>query len=547
MNKSLHLTRATLLLLSIFLAGLSSAQQPYRIFKGTTSPNGGYALAWGATDPDFDPENPDESLQKINFDSIQNYLVNLKTRSVVAQTGTHYFETPKVNLNHASIMCLWRQDSAAVIVIQDAKWETEKAILFHLDEGPGRDGLVAEPLPLTNALKQTIVETLLLRHPEHAESIRSFAIRMVPLKWSGKNVAEFRVSGEVPKAEDTWFFEDSMTFKLPGPLEVRVATAADAGGASAKYEMTPTSAAGVRLGMTAEDARKVLPSASFSKTQDGEGIDYLTVESEGKVLMRMLLGEGHPEAFNDPKARITSMQVISPLFATADGLHVGMSGAELSKRYGPLEEIYLSEIETREYARFSKHPRGVVLRMRGENGTAGVYPDGKTFTKKLKAGARVTGIEIVGAVITDEGSIAGIKLGATQAQLMARAKTESYGELFKGEDQVWEAIGEAVQTWVFPDVGLAFDMASREVGRAKTVISITAKPSCKFPTGQGVKVGDPIESITTRYSDYPVDMPTMGFDASRSTYRLIGSIYGGMSFHHKNGLVTGVFLGAMAE
>jgi hypothetical protein len=62
------------------------------------------------------------------------------------------------------------------------------------------------------------------------------------------------------------------------------------------------------------------------------------------------------------------------------------------------------------------------------------YPN--PLQEKLKAGARSCDRGM--GTITDEGSIAGIKLGTTQAHLMARAlaKTEGYGEGFQG-NQVW--------------------------------------------------------------------------------------------------------------
>ena len=146
-----------------------------------------------------------------------------------------------------------------------------------------------------------------------------------------------------------------------------------------------------------------------------------------------------------------------------------------------------------------------------------------------------------------DGGIGGITLETTQEALLATADTMHWGEVFKGKDEVWEAVGQAVQTWMVPDSGASFDMISDEVGGPKSVFSITVKAPSNLKTNLGIGIGDPKEKVLQTYSEYSTsDEGLDGFFGDADAH-LVGSIYGGLIFYFENGVVSEIFLGASAE
>jgi hypothetical protein len=143
------------------------------------------------------------------------------------------------------------------------------------------------------------------------------------------------------------------------------------------------------------------------------------------------------------------------------------------------------------------------------------------------------------------GSLAGIKIGDTEAEVSAAAAREDFGKALKGKDEVWEAIGLAVQTWNYPDVGLSVDMGSEQIGGKKSVFSITLEAPSMLKTGRGIGIGATRAQVIDAYAGFKNEPgESLGEPAN---YQLVGSIYGGMAFSLKDEKVTRIFLGASAE
>ncbi len=112
---------------------------------------------------------------------------------------------------------------------------------------------------------------------------------------------------------------------------------------------------------------------------------------------------------------------------------------------------------------------------------------------------------------------------------------------------MWEAFGQAVQTWMFPDAGVSFDMISDEIGSAKSVVSITLKNSSTLKTQLGIGIGVPKQKVIEVYSEYTTSDEGLDGYFGDADAHLVGSIYGGMIFYFENGAVSEIFLGAAAE
>lgn len=335
--------------------------------------------------------------------------------------------------------------------------------------------------------------------------------------------------------------------KILSPLAALI-VCANSLAVSAKAEdlITANSAGGIELWMTVADARVAMPGATFERVSDGEGIALISVFVDGAEQFSLYAGEEDPESAIDMNASIESIQVMGDKYATAKGVKVGMSAIDVEAKFGKVTEVMSSEIESREYATFSNQPPGLLIQLWSETGTAGVYADGEMTTTKLSEGAKVHSITVMGADIMFDAVIGGIQLGMPEAELMAIAKSESMGVPEKGEDILWEAIGEAVQTWDFKEARLSVDMGSSEIGGEKEVFSITVKAASKLKTARGIGIGSTKEDAAEAYADYPTDEFEADVVAENGNL-LIGSIYGGMIFKLDNGIISEIFLGASAE
>jgi len=301
------------------------------------------------------------------------------------------------------------------------------------------------------------------------------------------------------------------------------------------------------LGMTVRDAVQVLPSATFTRSSDGEGIALISVQRNQEELMTLHAGEWDPDAPIDINKKIELISVRSARFITEDGVRVGMELTKAPRRYGTLQEIMMSEIESREYARFTNQPSGLQFQVFGDGDTAGSYPAGNNLTANANPGAWLTSIDITGRQIMADGGIGGIKINTLQVDLLETARAMNFGEVFKGKDEIWEAFGQAVQTWMFPDAGVSFDMISDEIGGPKSVLSITLKNPSHLKTNLGIGIGDPKETVLRAYSEYTTSDEGLDGYFGDAEVHLVGSIYGGMIIYFENGVVSGIFLGAAAE
>jgi len=159
--------------------------------------------------------------------------------------------------------------------------------------------------------------------------------------------------------------------------------------------ITKNSAGSVRLGMTIAQARKILPKQKFSRTTDGEGLALIEVKNGQALEMILYAGEDSSESPINDQAKVQAIFVLGEKYMTAEGVHPGMLLSEVEKKYGKLTEIIMSEIESREYAEFSKKPASLLLRVGlPEIGIAGKYAEGKRETKAYVPSAVVKNIEI---------------------------------------------------------------------------------------------------------------------------------------------------------
>lgn len=152
------------------------------------------------------------------------------------------------------------------------------------------------------------------------------------------------------------------------------------------HTLTSTSAGGVQLGMTLDEALAALPNATSSTAMDGEGIEWIELAVADKTLMSVLLNEDHT---------ISVIRVFSPEFATPEGVTVGESVQSAAAKLGGLVEIDFTEIESREFAKFKAMPDNIEFQVISKDGMAGIYPDGETITTTASPTATIGSIWIM--------------------------------------------------------------------------------------------------------------------------------------------------------
>lgn len=112
----------------------------------------------------------------------------------------------------------------------------------------------------------------------------------------------------------------------------------------------------------------------------------------------------------------------------------------------------------------------------------------------------------------------------------------------KGKDLMWEAIGELVQEWKYPSLGLTLNMSSAKKRAAKTLWSISATGGCSLITARGIRIGSSEAAVRKAYGKEEDKSSSV-----RGESFVAGSVYGGVIFHFEKGKVSDIFIGAAAE
>lgn len=168
-----------------------------------------------------------------------------------------------------------------------------------------------------------------------------------------------------------------------------------AGLAHAKtYAITSTSAGPVELGMTVAQVRVAVRPWKLSRTSDGEGVALIAVKSGNDVVMTLYADEPDPDAKINENARIELIHVQAGNFVTAKGVHQGMLLKVAEKKYGKIKHIMLTEIESREFATFTNHPKNLDFQVGGSTTPVGVYALGKNTARRYGKGSFIVAIQV---------------------------------------------------------------------------------------------------------------------------------------------------------
>jgi hypothetical protein len=119
----------------------------------------------------------------------------------------------------------------------------------------------------------------------------------------------------------------------------------------------------IQLGMTLAEARKAAPKAAFSRTSDGDGAALVQIALAPDVTVQAWADEEDPEKPIDWRKKILTLETFSEAFRTAEGAHPGMAVSDANRIYGATRKIETTEIESRDYITFERHPPKLLFRL----------------------------------------------------------------------------------------------------------------------------------------------------------------------------------------
>lgn len=119
----------------------------------------------------------------------------------------------------------------------------------------------------------------------------------------------------------------------------------------------------VKVGMTLGEARKAAPGATFKRTGDGDGAALVEVTFAKGVSLQAWADEEDSSKPIDWRRKIQNIETFSKAFRTAEGVHPGMKVSDANRVYGRTKAIETSEIESRQFITFEKHPAGLLFRL----------------------------------------------------------------------------------------------------------------------------------------------------------------------------------------
>ena len=134
--------------------------------------------------------------------------------------------------------------------------------------------------------------------------------------------------------------------------------------AAAECLIQKDSIAGIKLGQNLKQVKQKFPKAKMERTSDAEGVAFVAITLSKDVMVFALQdGDDNPDSPIKLHKKIDSLSTYSPACHTVSGVHPGMKIKDAEAKLGKVKKIIMSEIESREYAIFTRHPKHFDFRM----------------------------------------------------------------------------------------------------------------------------------------------------------------------------------------
>jgi hypothetical protein len=155
--------------------------------------------------------------------------------------------------------------------------------------------------------------------------------------------------------------------------------------------ITNSSMGKIRLGMSLDEARRTLGTvAVLSRTEDGDGAAFVAVMEGQEHTLTLWADEEDPATPIDWSRRIEYIDTSNAAFHTEAGMRPGALVEDVVRLFGPVTEIVVSEIESRQFITFERQPPALTFRL----DYTGIFADGARRTTRFSAGATILSIAI---------------------------------------------------------------------------------------------------------------------------------------------------------
>ncbi len=157
-------------------------------------------------------------------------------------------------------------------------------------------------------------------------------------------------------------------------------------------EIDSNSIAGIPLGITLAQVRQQFPNAVLTPLQDAEGIQFTSIKITPEIEI-FAYTDGNQANHDD--SPITYMDTASRVCKTAAGVHPFMELAQAEKIYGAVQQIVMSEIESRQTAEFDQQPPELSFRIDDSGAFDATDTELPKITTDYQEGAKIQSIEVI--------------------------------------------------------------------------------------------------------------------------------------------------------
>jgi hypothetical protein len=155
-------------------------------------------------------------------------------------------------------------------------------------------------------------------------------------------------------------------------------------------KITPNSIAKIKLGTCLNQIKLIYPNSILTRSTDGDGMALVSLKVGKQDLGVIYAGEEDPNSKVNLSKKIEYIETLNPRCQSTLGIHSGMLVENAAKLLGGIDEITLSEIESRQYVSFKKQPKQFIHRI----DYCGEFKNDERITKKYQLGCKIFSIAI---------------------------------------------------------------------------------------------------------------------------------------------------------
>ncbi len=155
-------------------------------------------------------------------------------------------------------------------------------------------------------------------------------------------------------------------------------------------KITSDSIAKIKLNTRLNQIKTIYPSVKLTRTSDGDGAALVLVTVNKQELAIIYANEDDPDAPIDRSNKIEAIETFNS--ACKSRLHISprTTVKKAASLLGGIENIMLSEIESRQYIKFKEQPKNLIYRI----DYCGNFKNDARDTKKYLQGCKILSIGV---------------------------------------------------------------------------------------------------------------------------------------------------------